>query len=309
VHFVQLPARHGGAKAGCRSAKIRLLFVAVAKIMARQVVLPSPALLPYVRTFMGSDFACLRAHLPANADVQLVAYLRGGAFVTGADGAEQRLPQAFVVGATMAPRLFRVEPGSRFVAATFRPAGVHACLGIPAHVLAGQMVPLEQLLAAGEAEALLERLLRASGLREQAAQCERVLLRALLAGQGRSPLLPRLSLDGVLLPAAELAGRLAISTRQLERRFLVHYGVPLRDYRRLARFSMALAALMTNPPQAGSLARIAQESRYADQAHFTNDFRRFVGTSPGKFIEARDRPDSIYRLWQLDAGELAAFTE
>lgn len=290
---------------------IRPLSVAAANIMARQVVLPSPALLPYVRNFMGSDFACLTVHLPANSDVQLVVYLRGGAFVTDADGAEQRLPQAFVVGATMAPRLFRVEPGSRFVAATFRPAGVHACLGIPANVLAGQMVPLEQLLAAGEADALLERLLRAPGLREQAEQCERVLLRALLAGPslGRSPLLPRLSLDGVLLPAAELAGRLAISPRQLERRFLVNYGVPLRDYRRLARFSMALAALMTNPPQAGSLARIAQEARYADQAHFTNDFRRFVGTSPGKFIEARDRPDSIYRLWQLDAGELAAFTE
>jgi hypothetical protein len=25
--------------------------------------------------------------------------------------------------------------------------------------------------------------------------------------------------------------------------------------------------------------------------------------------EARDRPDSIYRLWQFDAGELAAFAE
>lgn len=257
---------------------------------------------------MAGGFDSLSVHLPANADVQFVVYLRGAACIAGGGGAEQRLPAAFIVGATLAPRLFRVEPGSRFVAATFRPAGLLACLGIPADAFAGRMVPLDDVLPPAEAGAFIERLMRASDLPAQVAQFETLLLRGLLGG-GRPPLLPALALDGLLLPAAELAGRLAISTRQLERRFLLHYGMPLRDYRRLARFSMALAALMKGPPQAGALARIAQDAHYADQAHFTNDFRRFIGEPPGKFIQARAQPGSIYHLWQLDAGELAAFTE
>jgi AraC-like DNA-binding protein len=277
--------------------------------MIRQVILPGRELLPYVRNFMGGGFASLPVHLPANADVQLVVYLRGGAWLAAADGTERRLPGAFVVGATFAPRLFRVEPGSRFVAATFRPAGCFACLGIPADALLERIVPLDDVAAAADAGALTERLLQAADLHAQGAALETFLLRGLLRGHRAAPLLPRLPLDGVLLPAAQLAGRLAISPRQLERRFLVHYGMPLRDYRRLARFSMALGALMAGTPQPVSLARIAQDARYADQAHFSNDFRRFIGESPARFLQVRVQPGSIYHLWQLDAGELSAFTE
>uniref|UniRef100_UPI002FE36B51 helix-turn-helix domain-containing protein n=1 Tax=Noviherbaspirillum sp. TaxID=1926288 RepID=UPI002FE36B51 len=157
--------------------------------------------------------------------------------------------------------------------------------------------------------ALLERLMDASGDQDIIECVEDFLLQGLLAGRGRSSVLPKLSLEHVLLPAGELAGSLAMSTRQLERRFLVNYGLSLRDYRRLARFSSALGRLIQGASQTGEMSRIAHDAGYVDQAHFIRDFRQFVGESPGRFAKARNESESIYHFWQLRPDELASYLD
>lgn len=246
-------------------------------------------------------------HLPATVDVQLVIYLRGGGWLPDAGGRfTERLPAAFVAGPSLLPRLFRVEPNSFFIAATFRPAGFFSCFGMPANLLGHKPVPLEAMIGKG-ASAALQESLHFGNIQPHAP------LETFLLQQSRlrrtAPLLPALALDRLLSPTAELARALDISTRQLERRFLSHHGIPLRDYRRLARFSTALACLLQRTSPRVAFARIAQDAGYVDQAHFTRDFHQFVGATPGRYVKSREQDDSIYRLWQLTPQELAAFLD
>lgn len=262
-------------------------------------------LAPHVQNYMMSGFNGLDVHLPATLNVQLVIYLRGAVFFPDAGAYIQRMPTAFVAGPVLAPRMFQVEPGSLFIAATFRRSGFFSCFGIPAHVLRGQIVPLDAILASGTLDALLEQLHSGPPVRQFRA-LEAFLLQQLRLGRGHAGL-PAFSLEHLLSPTTRLAETLDISTRQLERRFLVHYGMPLRDYRRLARFSTALGAILQSTSHRPNLSEIAQNALYTDQSHFTRDFREFVGNTPGRYVRERGEKNSIYQLWQLSPDELTAF--
>lgn len=78
--------------------------------------------------------------------------------------------------------------------------------------------------------------------------------------------------------AAEQAG---ISTRHLERLSDRWIGMPPSELVRLSRFQRALHRLRHRPFH--SLTRIALESGFADQAHFTREFGRFAGVTPSVF--------------------------
>lgn len=275
-----------------------------APTMPQRITLPRRELQPLLRNVMLSGFASLEVHLPANMDVQLVVYLRGRGVLTGADGTRSPIPRAFVVGPSLGPHVFTVEPGSRFIAATFRPSGFYTCFGIPVDALAHALVPLDALFGARVARELLDALEAATPGQHQAV-LEGFMLRQALPRQ--DGILPALPLDRLLGRTTALARELGLSTRQLERRFLIHRGLPLRDYRRLARFGTALASLMGAGPHAADLSRAAQEGRYVDQAHFARDFRQFVGDSPGRYARARGRADSPYHLWEMTPQELRSF--
>lgn len=262
--------------------------------MSRQVLLPAAPLTRCVRHFMVGGFDSDRVHLPACADVQLLVYLRGGACLIDPAGAATELPRTFLVGAVTHPRQYQLVPGSRFMAATFRPGGLHACLGMSAADVTGTITRIDhpQLLDIhddDEALSCLQSLLE-SGLRKHA---------------GNAIHLPELDLDALNRPVADIARELGIGVRQFERQCLINLGMPLRDYRRLARYSAAMTALMMQGATPQALASLAQDARYVDQAHFTRDFAAMVGTAPGRFL--KQRGDAQYRLWQFTREELETY--
>lgn len=264
--------------------------------MARRVLQPVAKLAPWVRHVMAGGFESERVHLPACADVQLLVYLHGGAAVIDPSGAEAPLPSIFLVGPVHHPRLYRVVPDSRFVAVTFRPGGLQACLSIPASDVMGRIVPLGADLLA-------------EALEQSEEQAPAWLQQALVArlSESKTPPrpLPALDLESVERPIAELAKDLGISSRQLERRCLENLGMPLREYRRLARYSAAMTALMMQGAPPHALAGLAQDARYVDQAHFTRDFSAMVGQPPGRFL--KQRCDARYALWQFTKEELESY--
>lgn len=260
--------------------------------MARQVLQPVAGLAPWVRHIMAGGFESERVHLPACADVQLLIYLHGRASVIDPAGAETPLPRAFLVGAVTHPRLYRVAPHSRFVAVTFRPGGLQACLGIPASDVTGRIVALDPGVLARATDQV----------EEQAPAWLQEALQARLGAREPPPALPALDLDSVDRPVSDLARELGISVRQLERRCLDCLGMPLRDYRRLVRYSAAMTALMMQGASPQALASLAQDARYVDQSHFTRDFSAMVGQPPGRFLKRRD--DAQYQLWQFTREEL-----
>jgi len=274
--------------------------------MDRQVIVPSPLLRPHLRVLLGGGIPEGINHLPATPDVQLVVYTGGSAFLQTAAG-EQRLPTAFVAGPTMHPRLFRVTPGSSFIAAVFRPAGFLACCGIPANLVAERLVAIDDLLPYGETQGLLESVAAAHDRKSAIGCIETLLFDLLLRQKPGLSTLPALARDHLALPVAALADRASLGARQFERRFLTQFGLPLRDYRRLARFGHVLGDMMLGQVPARGLARLAHDGQYTDQAHFIRDFRQFVGEPPTRFLKARAQEGSIYDFWKLSPAEVALY--
>lgn len=271
----------------------------------RLLALPRRALAPWVKNLIGGGFAVSTPHLPASPDAQLVVYLQGGATVLGGAAAGS-MPQAFVTGPTLAPRRFMVQPGSAFMAAVFRASGILHCFGIPADCLGTSPVPLDALAGQAEAARLQDELHHARGFRERVRVLEDFLLRRPGAGTRLPPGLPPLSFERLFLPVGKLAEESGLGARQFERRFLAHHGVALRDYRRLARFALALSVLMRTQGRP-SLAQAAQEAGYVDQSHFSRDFRQFVGDTPSGFLARREDEASGYGFWQFGREELDSF--
>jgi AraC-like DNA-binding protein len=99
-----------------------------------------------------------------------------------------------------------------------------------------------------------------------------------------------LALKG-LIDVSDLACAAGVSPRQLERLFRDRVGIPPKLFLRIVRFQEVLRATRTGAPDAG-WAAFASEHGFYDQAHFINDFKAFLGRTPGD--------------WNIDGDSLAA---
>jgi AraC-like DNA-binding protein len=94
----------------------------------------------------------------------------------------------------------------------------------------------------------------------------------------------RLTLTAGSLPIAALADELGWSTRHLATRFQAEFGMRPKTFARVLRFSRAVGAMSRRG--GSTLADVAAEAGYFDQAHFNRDVTAFSGLSPGMLLEA-----------------------
>lgn len=79
----------------------------------------------------------------------------------------------------------------------------------------------------------------------------------------------------------EMAERLKVQRRQLERKFSSAVGLSPKQLSKIIRLQAALKQLHQNT--ALSLTELAYQNGYFDQSHFIKDFKNFTGMSPKKF--------------------------
>ena len=190
-------------------------------------------------------------------------------------------------GPASQPRRASPVPGQAVIGVVFQPGGLRPFFGAPADALADLSVPLPELWrrdqhglasqpAAGpdspgapaSVALLLDRVeaalaARADPARAGAARLIGDVQRWLRAG------------DRV----AAIAARAGADRRALGALFRREVGFGLKHYARLARFEQALRAVRA--ADAPSLGLVAAQLAYADQAHFTREFRYFAGFPPG----------------------------
>ncbi|MEO3805402.1 helix-turn-helix domain-containing protein [Nonomuraea sp. B1E8] len=196
--------------------------------------------------------------------------------------------RAVVAGLHLDAAELRQEGGTRGVWLTLSPLGAGALLRIPASVLTGQVTDLadvapamahlpEQLAACrswAQRRALVEGALIAGWARHQENA----------RGQELRATLAALSGTARVQEAARLLG---CSRRHLSGTVRAELGVTPKEYQRLLRFEAARGALVA-AARAGtvSLAAVAAASGFADQAHFTREWRAMAGCTPTEWLRA-----------------------
>ena len=92
--------------------------------------------------------------------------------------------------------------------------------------------------------------------------------------------------SGGRLTNTELARATGLSIRAFERAFAAEYGLPPQQYLKRLRLQTASRRLVASRE---TIAEIAAGSGFSDQSHFTREFRRVTGMTPGRYRETYAR--------------------
>lgn len=84
---------------------------------------------------------------------------------------------------------------------------------------------------------------------------------------------------------ATTADRVALSARELHRRFLRHVGLGPKQFQRIARFQAFLA--LADGDATGTIGALAADAGYWDEAHLHRDCRLFTGRTPAHVVGSR----------------------
>jgi AraC-like DNA-binding protein len=201
-----------------------------------------------------------------------------------------------VAGPATVADVARATPGRPRVGVRFRVGAAGAALGLPAGELRDQGVGLAELWGRAAVQAIEDRVARAATRGDA--------LLALIGGL--APRLPApedadhevrravlaLGRPGPPPDVAVLARRVTLSERQLRRRFEAAVGYGPATLARVLRFQRFLR-VANAPPEAGSppsLARLAADAGYADQAHLAREVHRLAGLPPSELLAAGAGP-------------------
>lgn len=200
-------------------------------------------------------------------------------------GAHRPQPAVIFAGQLVGPLTLRPTGSVGVVGIRLQPHGAAAFLEQPQDDLIGCTIGVDDL-SPRLARALEEIRVRASSVRvaadlvqgclETCVDYARVDRRVGIAVGYIGAARGRVTVD-------DIARRVGLTARHLERRFTQTVGVSPKRLARIARFQRALHVLETlDSPQRGT--ETAAMCGYADQAHFIRDFREMAGCSPGAHL-------------------------
>jgi AraC-like DNA-binding protein len=196
------------------------------------------------------------------------------------DDARGRRHGSFVAGLHDTWTLVESTGCSHCLQIDFTPSGASRFLGLPIAELAGQVVELTDILGR-EAALLVEQLQEIPDWGSRFRLLDRFLARRMT----RSPA-PWLVSDHVWMRLdchkegigiAGIADEIGFSHKHLISRFRETFGMTPKTVARLLRFEKAVSLIET---KTSTLADIAVDCGYYDQAHFHRDFRQFAGCTP-----------------------------
>jgi AraC-like DNA-binding protein len=185
-----------------------------------------------------------------------------------------------VAGPDTTPYRVQHTASTRYVGVRFLPGAAPALLGVAASELRDQRVDLTDVWGASAAERVAIELESASPVQAEAI-LQRAIERRLNAAPPPDPLVQALvhALRRARSGLATVAADLGISDRHLRRRCEVAIGYGPKTLERVLRFQrFQRLAEQSN----ASLAQLAIESGYADQAHLNREYLRLAGTTPGR---------------------------
>lgn len=247
---------------------------------------PSSALVEYLECFW---FATDSGGVPANGSEKILpdgcvewVFHLGEPFQRWTREKWETQPRSFVVGELTRFLLVRPTGQSIIMGVRFRPGTAYRFLPLPLDELTDQNIPTGDLWAR-EGKQLEDAVNEAEDDVERQRLVEEFLLRQLSTTISR----PRFefAVEEIIrhrgqMRVGEVASRIGLSSRQLEREFRLSAGLAPKAFARIIRFQNLLRLVGE-----GSLrewASLALEGGYADQPHMVREFRDFAGQSPSE---------------------------
>ena len=226
-------------------------------------------------------------HCVPHGTMVLILVLRGEAHVR-INGTEERLPPALVVGVQQKPVLWSMRGQSFTMGVHLKPEAALRLFRMPLAEVVPLYIATEDLLGA-EWIRPLDPLFELYEERMLAERMERFLLtrlREVTYGTERFiSVFRQLRAEGLGFDHRALGKRLHVCDRQAQRLFKEYLGLSPVHYHRIARFRQAY-----DRATEGVVSRwsdVAYELGYADQAHFSRDFKAFCGITPSMLREGQ----------------------
>jgi AraC-like DNA-binding protein len=176
------------------------------------------------------------------------------------------------------------KPRGAVAGVAFRPGAAAAVLGLPMEELADRHVSLSTLWGRRGQE-LHERLMAATdsevfGILEQSLRAS--IQQSLLMHSAVAQALSTFSATRSSVRVTEVQRESGYSPKHFIMLFRAAVGLTPKHYCRIQRFNTVLRLLAS--PNKRDLAEIATSGGYADQAHFTREFRELAGTTPTQYL-------------------------
>ena len=172
--------------------------------------------------------------------------------------------------------------------------GARALLGLPAGEIASRDLAASDVLGGAFVDEMRGRLLAARSWAERTRIVEDLLVGRLDASGAPAAVnavrpevlhVWRTQLAcGGRASVPELAASVGWSERYLRARFQAEFGVGPKTFARLVRFSSARTAMPAALRSGASLASVAAQHGYYDQAHLAAEFRSFAGCAPTAWL-------------------------
>ncbi|MEO2268513.1 helix-turn-helix domain-containing protein [Pseudoalteromonas sp. YIC-656] len=178
----------------------------------------------------------------------------------------------YVCGANEQAQIIRCSADAHMFGARFHIGQQQALINLPAHELTGQMLAIGDLPRTAFLP-LLHPNMSFTQFTEQ------------LLKSSSENATPHLKLSARLINecgnSSVVADTIKMSKRSVERHALNQIGLPLKTIDILKKVARARATIKTNPNT--SLTQIAHDIGFADQAHFTRQFKHVVGMTPRQY--------------------------
>ena len=166
----------------------------------------------------------------------------------------------------------------------FQPSGFHALFGMPTAPLSETGTEGHSVLGPSVSR-LHQRLGNLENFTDRVQLLDHFFLSRLGSASGVDPVylaLHQLTLAGPSRNVSDVARKMGVNVRQLERKSLAYAGVSPKDLTRISRFSRALRL---RAETALNWTQIAHASEYHDHMHMIRDFRVFAGEAPTSALQ------------------------
>lgn len=231
--------------------------------------------------------------MPA-VDGQIVIRLAGKACLQTLDGKTIDLPPFALVGPLSGTMHLAASPGYRAIGAGLTPVGLRRLFDLPADAVTDRAIDLGALCAASDLSRLVERVGDPALPLRRWNALEAFLLPRLDTPRpsdiDRITAVDRWLKQSVNPSVDALSAALDLSLRQTARLTSASHGMSPKRLAMRWRAQAAAEHFALADPDNPTLAHFG----FSDQSHMIRDFRRFVGTTPRRFVEDEEVARHIF---------------